>query len=319
VSVTAGILVRRFGGPEVLEPVGLPTKSPEPGEVAIEVEAAGVTFIETQLRAGHAPRPEMAPDLPWVPGNGVAGTITAIGEGVDPALLGRRVASSTGGSGGYAERVVVPADLPVGIPTGLASDVAAALVADGRTAVGLAKDVAPAPGERVLIAPAAGGVGSLLIQLALREGATVVAAAGGDEKIAAARALGAGEGHDYLAPDWSEAIEPLDVVLDGVGGPVGAAAFARLRAGGRYLPFGAAGGAFAPIDRAEAWDRNIAVVSSPPPTPAENRSRIVAALEAASAGSLDPSIGASLTLAEAAAAHRAIEARETIGKTLLIP
>ena len=93
---TAGILVRRFGGPEVLEPVGLPATAPGPGEVAIEVEAVSVTFVETQLRAGRAPRPEMVPDLPWVPGNGVAGTIAELGEGTEAALLGRPVVSTTG-------------------------------------------------------------------------------------------------------------------------------------------------------------------------------------------------------------------------------
>jgi NADPH:quinone reductase len=319
VTETAAILVRRFGGPEVLEPVGLPIRPPGPGEVAIEVEAVSVTFVETQLRAGRAPRPEMSPDLPWVPGNGVAGTIAEVGEGVDAGRLGERVVSATGGSGGYAARAVVPVDAPVAVPPGLTADLGAALVADGRTAVGLAEAAAFAPGERVLIDPTAGGVGSLLVQLAVHRGATVIAAAGGEPKLSAARGLGAAEAHDHLLPAWNEAISAVDVVLDGVGGEIGAAAFARLRPGGRYLPFGAAGGAFAPIDREAAWERNITVISSPPPTPAENRARIAAALTAAAAGSLDPLIGARLPLAEAAAAHGAIEARETIGKTVLIP
>jgi NADPH:quinone reductase len=319
VTATAAILVRRFGGPEVLEPVGLPLRVPGHGEVAIEVEAVSVTFVETQLRAGRAPRPEMAPDLPWVPGNGVAGTITEVGGDVDPERLGERVVSATGGSGGYAARAVVAADAPVAIPAGLTADLGAALVADGRTAVGLAEAAAIVAGERVLIDPAAGGVGSLLVQLAVHAGATVIATAGGERKLAAARDLGAAEAHDHLLPSWSDAVEPVDVVLDGVGGAVGAAAFARLRHGGRYLPFGAAGGAFAPIDREAAWERNITVVSVPPPTPAENLTRIAAALTTAATGALTPQIGARLPLAAAAAAHRAIEARETIGKTLLLP
>lgn len=318
-SETAAIIVRRFGGPEVLEPTVLPVAPPAAGEVAIAVEAVSVTFVETQLRGGRAPRPEMVPELPWVPGNGVAGEIVELGEGVDVGLLGTRVVSTTGGSGGYAARVVVPATVPVGIPTDLASDPAAALVADGRTAIGLAGAAAFGPGERVLIAPAAGGVGSLLIQLALGAGAIPVAAAGGSAKIAAARVEGAATAHDYRLPGWSESIGPIDVVLDGVGGEIGAAAFARLRRGGRYLPFGAAGGAFAPIDRASAWDRDISVVSVSPPSPDDNRARILAALTAAAAGDLRPAIGARFPLAEAAAAHRAIEARETIGKTLLVP
>lgn len=113
---TAAILVHRFGGPEVLEPAELSIGAPGPGEVDIEVEAVSVTFVETQLRGGRAPRPAMSPDLPWVPGNGVAGTITEVGAGVDAGRLGERVVSATLGSGGYAARAVVPADAPIAIP-----------------------------------------------------------------------------------------------------------------------------------------------------------------------------------------------------------
>ncbi|MBS1884700.1 MAG: zinc-binding dehydrogenase [Actinobacteria bacterium] len=316
---TPAILVRRFGGPEVLQPIEVPIAPPGPGEVAIAVEAASVTFVETQMRAGEAPRPEMLPTLPWVPGNGVAGTVAELGAGVEAALLGTRVVSTTGGAGGYAARALVGAEVPVAIPASLPMDVAAALVADGRTALGLAAAAALAAGERVLVAPAAGGVGSLLVQLANHISAEVVAAAGGERKLATCRELGAAEIHDYLRAGWSEEVEPVDVVLDGVGGEIGSAAFSRLRSGGRYLPFGAAGGPFAPVDRESASKRSIAIVSSPPPSPPEHRRRIEDALAAASAGTLAPRIGARLPLAEAAAAHRAIEARATIGKTLLIP
>jgi len=318
VTTSAAILVRRFGGPEVLEPAEIEVRSPGPGEVAIEVEAAGVTFVETQQRGGRPPRPEMLPYLPWVPGNGVAGTVVELGEGVEPELLGTLVVSATGGAGGYAARAVVAADAPIPIPAELSVEAAVALLADGRTATRLIESATIEPGERVLIEAAAGGVGSLLVQLARLAGATVVAAAGGERKLEVAKSLGATEVVDYSRPGWSEGVEPVDVVLDGVGGEVAASAFALLRPGGRYLPFGAAGGSFGPVDRDDADARDIAIVASGPPSPAENRLLAERALATSASGRLRPLIGQRLPLGEAEEAHRAIEARETVGKTVLL-
>jgi NADPH:quinone reductase len=317
---TAAIVVRRFGGPEVLESTGFELPPPGPGKVAIEVELAGVTFVETQLRAGRAPRPEMMPRLPWVPGNGVAGTIAELGDGVPAELLGTRVVSTTGGSGGYAGRVEVDAEAPIPVPEELTLDAATALLADGRTAIRLAAAAAIRDGERVLVEAAAGGVGSLLVQLARGAGATVVAAASEPRKLVVAAELGAVETVDYSAPDWSNGIEPVDVVFDGVGGPkLGGEAFSLLRPGGRYLPFGAAGGAFGPVDADLASERGVVVSTAPPPSPEEMRRLVERAFAEATSGRLRPLIGQRLPLAEAAEAHRAIEARETIGKTLLVP
>jgi NADPH:quinone reductase len=316
---TDAIVVRRFGGPEVLEPTLLELGEPGPGRVTIAVELASVTFVETQLRAGRAPRPEMAPQLPWVPGNGVAGTVAALGEGVEAALPGARVVSTTGGSGGYATRVEVGAADPIAVPEGLPLDAAAALLADGRTATRLAASAAIAAGERVVVEAAAGGVGSLLVQLARAAGAEVVAAASEARKLAVVVDLGATETVDYSAPGWASSIEPVDVVLDGVGGEIGAEAFTLLRPGGRYVPFGAAGGAFGPVDREAAAARGVTVANAPLPSPEEQRALVESAFAAALAGHLRPLIGQRLPLAAAAEAHRAIEARETIGKTLLVP
>jgi NADPH:quinone reductase len=302
-----------------LEAVDVDVASPRAGEVAIAVETISVTFVETQMRSGRPPRPEMLPGLPWIPGNGVGGTVVEVGAGVDPTLLEATVVSTTGGAGGYAARAVVDAAAPIRVPEGLGLDVATALLADGRTATRLAAGAAIKEGERVLVEAAAGGVGSLLVQLARQAGATVVAAAGAERKLAVARDLGAAEVVDYSAPGWEGEVEPVDVVFDGVGGEVGSTAFALLRPGGRHLPFGAAGGAFGPFDREAAAERGVEVVSSHPPSPAENRRLTEAALAASASGSLRPLVGQRLPLAEAAAAHRAIEARGTIGKTLLVP
>jgi NADPH2:quinone reductase len=155
--------------------------------------------------------------------------------------------------------------------------------------------------------------------LAVRAGASVIAAASSGRKLTMAGDLGAAELIDYSRPGWAAEIEPVDVVFDGVGGEIGAAGGELVAAGGRYVPFGAAGGAFGPVDPDLARERDVAIVASGPPTDAENRRLAQRALAAAADGALKAVIGQRLPLAEAAAAHRAIEARETVGKTLLVP
>lgn len=185
-----------------------------------------------------------------IPGNGVGGVVLAAGPGVDGDLVGRRVVTATGGSGAYAERVVVPADVPFVVPEGLGLDDAVALLADGRTAKALVRTAEVGPGDRVLVEAAAGGVGSLLVQLASQAGATVVAAAGGPRKVAVAQDLGADRAVDYSAPDWADEVGEVDVVFDGVGGDLGATAFSLLRRGGRFVAYGLASGSWAPVPEA---------------------------------------------------------------------
>ncbi|MCC9311024.1 zinc-binding dehydrogenase [Kitasatospora sp. RB6PN24] len=308
------IWLEQFGDPSVLVPGAAPDPVPEAGEVLVAVEFAGITFVETQFRAtGAGP---FKGELPMVPGNGVAGTVTAVGAGTDPALLGRRVVSSTGGSGGYAERVAVPATGVFEVPDGLALDEAMALLADGRTAVLQLRAVRPAAGERVLVEAAAGGVGSLLVQLAKAAGAEVVAAAGGPRKLALARELGADEVVDYREADWTGQVAPVDAVFDGVGGAIGRAAFELLGAGGRMVSYGLASGEWAAIPARTAAARGVALVTGER-TPAALRDATEYALAEAAAGRLRPVIGQRFPLAEAAAAHAAIESRATVGKTLL--
>jgi NADPH2:quinone reductase len=301
------IVVSAFGPPEVLVLAEVPEPTPADGQVLVDVELANVTFVETQIRAGRPPNPAMAPALPYIPGNGVAGTI---GD--------RRVITQTGGTGGYAQRVAVPEDALIDVPTGLALPDALALLADGRTAGMLVEGAAIAPGETVLVPAAAGGVGSLLVQLARARGARVIAAAGGARKVAVARRqLGADAAVDYLSDDWAEEIGPVDVAFDGVGGAIGRTAFEAVRAGGRYLPFGAASGAFAGVAPEEAAARRVTIVHGGPPSPAQARALVQAALDAAAGGTLRPLVEQIVPLAQAAEAHRAIEGRRTVGKTLL--
>lgn len=158
--------MREFGPPEVLVPADAPDPVAGAGEALVDVEVVNVTFVETQVRAGTPPNPAMAPRLPAVIGNGVGGRVVAVGAGADPALVGTRAVTSTGGSGGYAERVAVPAAGLVAVPRSLDLRRAVALMADGRTALALLRAARVAPGETVLVEAAAGGVGTLLVQLA---------------------------------------------------------------------------------------------------------------------------------------------------------
>ncbi|MFJ6215242.1 zinc-binding dehydrogenase [Streptomyces sp. NPDC092296] len=311
--------MREFGGPEVLVAGEAPDPVAGPGQVVVEVEFANITFVETQYRAtGAGPFPARPP---LVPGNGVGGAVAAVGPGVDPALIGRRVVSGTGGSGGYAERVAVAADGLVAVPAGLAMDTAVALLADGRTALSLVRAAAPRPGDRVLVEAAAGGVGTLLVQLAGAAGATVVAAVGGPRKADVARGLGAAVVVDYRQPDWSErvreAVGGLDVVFDGVGGAIGRSAFELVERGGRMYSYGLAGGSWADVPDEAAAAREVTIRRGPPGNPARLLALTADALAEAEAGRLRPLIGQRFPLERAADAHRAIETRATVGKTLL--
>ena len=315
------VVIQAFGPPQVLEAVEVPDPRPGPGEVVIDVEVAGVTFVETQVRAGRAPDPRMLPKLPAILGNGVGGTVAATGPGVRGDLRGRRVIASLSGTGGYAERAIAAAERLIEVPGGVTLRDAVALLADGRTAVGLARRAGLRAGETVVVEAAAGGVGSLLVQLARAAGARVVALAGSPRKLEVARDLGADLAVSYSAADWAGQARELtggaDVVFDGVGGETGLAAFGLLRPGGRFVPFGMASGGFAPVTAQLAQEREVAVLAAPPPAPQEVTALARAALAEAVAGRLRPVVGQVRDLADAASAHAAIEARETIGKTLL--
>jgi NADPH:quinone reductase len=311
------VWLREFGGPEVLRVEETPVPEPGSGQALIDVAYANITFVETQLRADAGP---FKATLPMIMGNGVGGVVTSVGAGVDAGRVGRRVVSSTGGSGGYAERVAVDAAGMFEVPAGLDLDAALALLADGRTAVMLVRTIGVRVGDRILVEAAAGGVGTLLVQLARRAGATVVAAAGGDRKVALARELGADVAVDYLQPDWTErirtAVGGVDAVLDGVGGTVARSAFGLLDQGGRMLSYGLASGTWAGISDDAAGERGVALVRSAP-TPEELRAFTEEALALAAAGHLRPVIGQRFLLERAAEAHAAIQARSTLGKTLL--
>lgn len=309
--------MREFGPPAVLVGVEAPEPVARDGQVLIDVELASITFVETQMRAGRPPHPSMLPALPAILGNGVGGVVAAVGPGVGDGLVGQRVVASLGGSGGYAARAVTDAQALVEVPQGLSLRHAVALLADGRTALLLMRLARPGPGETVLVEAAAGGVGTLLVQLARAAGARVVAAAGGERKLAVARELGAHATVDYRDDGWPQRAGAVDVVFDGVGGAIGLAAFGLLGSGGRFCPFGMASGSFPPVDAGEAQARDVHVRRGAPADPDDLVALSRSALEQAATGRLRPVIGQEFALEDAAAAHVAIESRATIGKTLL--
>jgi NADPH2:quinone reductase len=280
------IWLRDFGPPSAL----VPGEAPDPGgESVIEVAYANITFVETQVRAGRGP---FAVTLPMIPGNGVGGF-----------LDGRRVVASLSGRGGYAERAE-GVDV-FDVPEHRTLEEAVALLADGRTATMLAEAAALQPGEHVLVLAAAGGVGTLLVQLAVAAGAEVTAVASTARKRELALSLGA---HQAVAYDGLAA--PLDVVLDGVGGDVARAAFERLAPGGRMLSYGLASGSWSDVSAEEAAAHGVTLVDAGRPRREHT--------ERALAGDLKPVIAQRFPLERAADAHAAMEARATVGKTLLV-
>ncbi|MEH1017547.1 zinc-binding dehydrogenase [Micromonospora sp. CPCC 206060] len=318
------VLVSRFGGPEVLAPTTLPDPVPGPGQVVVAAAAVDVLNVETSIRAGRATA-YFSVRPPYVPGGGIAGTVRAIGSGVSPSWTGRRVVTRLADWGGYAELGLASAADLVPVPDGLGLLEAAALVHDGPTALGIVRATNPFPGEWVLVLPAVGGAGSLLVQLAVQAGARVVGAARGVRKLALARGLGAEAVVDYSDPDWVDQVGVMtgagpDVVLDGVGGKTGRMAFEVAAEGGRFSAHGAPGGAFAPVEQVEADRRGITLrgIADVQFPPAEAKRLLQQAVRDAAVGRLRPVIGQTFPLENAAEAHTAIEDRRVLGKTLLL-
>jgi len=231
------------------------------------------------------------------------------------------VVASLNGTGGYAERVVSSASRLIEVPDAVTMRNAVALLADGRTALALAARAGLRAGETVLVEAAAGGVGTLLVQIARNAGARVVALAGQPRKLALARDLGADLTVDYSRDGWEKQVRDVagevDVVFDGVGGDIGLAAFGLLGVGGRFCPFGMASGSFAPVTPELAEARQVTVRAGAGASPEELAALVRTALAEAAADRLRPVIGQEFELPAAASAHAAIEARTTVGKTLL--
>lgn len=313
------VQVTGFGGPEVLVAHQVAEPVPGPGQVVVRVHAVDVLFVEAQVRSGWG-RGYFAVQPPYVPGDGVAGVVRSVGDGVDAGWVGRRVVGYTGSTGAYAELAVVDADKLVDVPDGVGFEDAAAVSHDGPMARTLV-DAADLPvtgagaGRRVLVLGANGGAGLLVVGLAARAGAHVIGAARGDRKRAQVTGAGAHQTVDPGGPGWLAEVGPVDVVFDGVGGELGTAAFGAVVDGGRFFAYGAPTGGFATTDAAEAERRGITVYGLPLLARARDEMTTLAARVLD--GKPTPTIGATFPLTEAAAAHTALESRTVLGKILL--
>jgi NADPH:quinone reductase len=316
-----------FGGPDVLEPGEAPEPEPGPGEMAVDVALAEVLFLDTQLRAGWG-REHFTLELPFVFGEGVAGVVASVGDGVDERWIGRPVIASMSKAGeyrggGYAERAVVATERALEVPDGVELQQAIAALHDGLMGVSRLEKARTGPGDVVLVTAAGGGIGAWLVPLAARAGATVIAAARGERKLALAREWGAHVVVDYTRNDWTDRIRSeiggraVDAVFDGAGGRIGAAAFELTGRGSVFFSYGAAGGDF-PDVRAEAERRGVRIVGLEERiTASEQRRWVAAALARLAARDVGAVIGQVVPLERAADAHAAIEARRVPGKTLL--
>lgn len=318
------IQVNAFGGPEVLRPVELPDPEPGPTDVIVRAEAIDTIFVETAVRQGVRAG-QFGVQVPYVPGGSAAGTVVAVGREMPEHWLGRRVLAGSGTRASYAELVRTEVIRAWPVPDEVDLRSAAALGADGVTALGVLHNMGLSRGETVLILGAAGGMGTLLVQLALGAGAHVVGAVRGEAKLALVRKLGA-EAVDYAQEGWTEEVADLvggkaDLLLDGVGGALGAEGLGLVADGGRVSAHGAASGEFVSIAPGYAAEHQLFVKGiADLQFAAEDRARFGAsALEAVAEGRIQPVIGLEVPLEQAAEAHRAIEERRVPGKALLIP
>ncbi|KOG33953.1 zinc-binding dehydrogenase [Streptomyces resistomycificus] len=323
------IRLHAFGPAENLTYEEIDDPRPGPGQVRVAVEAAGVHLLDTAVREGvQGPLPER-PTLPTVPGREIAGVVESLGEGVAALWLGRRVVAHLGfAPGGYAELAVTDVERLHEIPANLDFAQAVAMIGTGRTTMGILQFAELGPGSVAVIPAAAGGIGTLLVQYARHAGATVVGLAGGPEKTARVQANGADLAVDYTDPAWPAKVRAhlagrdATVVFDGVGGEVAREAVALLGPGGRHLVFGwSAGG---PHDAGPYLVDGVSQQVLGPAMmrraggPEPVRTLELRALAEAAAGRLTPAVQR-FPLAEAAAAHRALETRRTTGKVVLEP
>ena len=322
---TAAIRIRETGGVDVMrrETVSLPP--PGAGEVLVETRAAGVNFIDVYHRTGLYPLP-----LPATLGMEGAGVVEAVGEGVSGVVPGARVGYCVGGTGAYSERRLLKADAVIPLPDDVSFEQAAAVLLKGMTVEYLIRRARPVrAGEFVLLHAAAGGVGLIACQWLKQLDAKVIGTVGNEEKAALAEAHGCDHVIFYDKEDVAARVREITggagvpVAYDSVGRATFAATLDSLAPRGMFVSFGNASGAvepFAPSVLAQKGSLfftrpTLAAYCAPP---ADMRASADALFFAMRAG-LRPVVGATLPLADAAEAHRALEARKTTGSTVLLP
>ena len=319
------IQVSQTGGPEVLTAVEVPAPTPKANEALVNIKAAGINFIDVYLREGRYPTP-----LPFISGQEAAGVVTEVGSEVTTIKPGDRVAYSSV-LGSYAEYAAVPANRLVKIPDDLDFEQAAAAMLQGMTAHYLLHSSYPLKkGETALIHAAAGGVGLLLVQMAKKIGARVIATAGTQEKAQLARDAGADECIVYTEADFETETrrltdnEGVHVVYDGVGKATFDKDLNVLRPRGYLVLFGGSSGAVPPFDLIKLSQKGSLFITRPTlahytATREELEWRASDVLQSIARGELKLRIHKVYPLAEAEQAHRDLEGRKTTGKLLLKP
>ena len=319
------IRIHAFGGPEVLEVEDVDLPAPGPGEVRVRQRAVGLNFIDVYQRSGIYPN-----QLPLIPGNEAAGDVVSVGEGVTEFAPGDRVAYGTA-LGAYAEERNVPARLLVHLPEAISYEVGAVMMLKGLTAQYLLRQTFPVvPGNTILVHAAAGGVGQFLCQWGHALGATVIGTAGSPEKCELAKSHGADHCIDYRREDFAERVKEItdgklcDVVYDAIGKATYPKSLDCIRPLGMFVSYGAASGAIENFDIGLLARKGSLFATRPTLfTYAAKREALVSMTEdlttAIESGAVRPEVSARYPLAEVAAAHRALEARETTGSTVLVP
>lgn len=331
------VVITRTGDPSVLQVQERPDPpAPGPGQVKVEVKAAGVNFADTMARVGLY---EDAPPLPAVVGYEVAGTIAAVGDGVDAARVGERVMAGTR-FGGYAEQVVVAEGDAIPLPERLSFEQGAAIPVNYSTAwAGLLGYGSLRAGERVLIHAAAGGVGIAATQLAKAAGAEVHGTAS-PSKHDRIHALGVDRAIDYRQAGWERGLPPYDLIMDAIGGASFRRSYDLLRAGGRLVAYGAssvhqdetrnlrralpqalrmmrgfdlikqmqASKAIIGLNMLSLWDDRGTL--EPWITPLRS---------ALDDGTIEPVVHAAVPFSDAPEAHRILGSRQNVGKVVLVP
>ena len=329
VATMSAIAIDTFGAPDVCELRKVPVPSPADGEVLVELDYAGVNFIDVYMRNGtYARSRTYATPLPLVLGMEGSGRVASLGSGVTGFALGDHVAYAPY-RGSYAQFAVVPAWRLARVPQGIAQDIACAAMLQGMTAHYLTHATYPLKsGDWCLVHAAAGGAGQLIVQFAKACGATVIGTVGSTEKAVIAKQRGADHVLLYRDVDVAQSVRELtkgrgvDVVYDSIGKETLAASMQCVRRRGTLVLFGTASGVVEAVDPRELADAGSVFFTRPNLTDhldsaeefAMRSSEVFGAIES---GLLHIAIDKVFPLEQASEAHRYLEARQTKGKVLL--
>ncbi|MDD9982433.1 MAG: quinone oxidoreductase [Gammaproteobacteria bacterium] len=321
------IRIHETGGPDAMQWEDVEIEAPGPGEIRIRHEAVGLNYIDVYFRTGLYP----APSLPFSPGMEGAGVVDAVGEGVDFLAVGDRIAYAAPPVGAYAEERLMPAEKVVKIPAGIDSSQAAAMMLQGMTVEYLLRRTCPVrSGDTILFHAAAGGVGLIACQWAKHLGATVIGTVGNDEKAELARAHGCDHPIVYTRENFTERVRDLTdgagvpVVYDAVGRDTFEGSLDCLQPRGMLVSFGQSSGKIDPFDVGILSAKGSLYITRPTlMTYTASRADLEASAQAlfdvVGSGAVRITVNQTFPLADAAAAHRALESRRTTGSTVLMP